>query len=132
MGIDVKLTEANRLRVEGMYAAGARGDSQAVMACVDENVVVMEPPYLSFGGTYSGIAAFKELIATIGGVADVSQLEVVYTVAENDRVIGMLRFPDRKTGKPLQLLEQSTFRDGKIVEMKIFYFDAGSLIGARG
>jgi hypothetical protein len=128
VSIDPKLSEANKRIVEGMYAAGARGDFQGVMACMDENVEVIEPPYLPYGGTYKGIAAFQKLLGIISEYADLTKIKVAYSVAENDRVIGILQILDRKTGKNLQLAEQSTLRNGKVVEMKIFYFDAGSLL----
>ena len=130
MSIDAALSETNKRIVETMYAAGARNDFQAVMGCMDENVVVIEPPYLSYGGIYRGLAEFQKLMGIINEYADLSTVRLQYSVAENDRVIGILEFKDRKTGKQLHLAEQSTLCNGKVVEMKIFYFDAGSLIEA--
>jgi ketosteroid isomerase-like protein len=130
MSINIALTEENKRIVEGIYAAGARGDFQSVMACMDENIVVIEPPYLPYGGTYRGIAEFQKLMGLINEYADMSTVSLQYAVAEGDKVFVALQFKDRKTGKMLQLVEQSIVRDGKIVEMKIFYFDAGSMIEA--
>jgi hypothetical protein len=47
--------------------------------------------------------------------------------AEGNIVFVCLRFGGCKTGKPLQLVEPSIVRDGKIVEINLFYFDAGSM-----
>jgi uncharacterized protein len=131
MSIDAALSEKNKGILEAMYAAGARNDFQTVMGYMDENVVVIEPPYLSYGGTYKGLAEFQRLMGLINEYADLSTIRLQYSVAENDRVFGILELKDQKTGKQLQLAEQSTLRNGKVVEMKIFYFDAGSLIGAK-
>lgn len=113
-----------------MYAAAGSGDVAGAIACMDDNVTVIEPPYLPYGGTYQGKQEFLRLFGLIGEYGDLSTVKMHYAVAEGDLVFVALQFIDRKTGKPMQLVEQSTVKNGKIVEMKIFYFDAGSMIEA--
>ena len=121
------LTEQSKRIVEEMYAAGARNDFAGVMQCMDENVMVLEPPYLPYGGTYRGIAEFQKLLGIISEYADLSTVKLQYAIAEGERVMAVLNILDRKTGKQLHLAEQSTVKNGKVVEMRIFYFDAGSM-----
>jgi uncharacterized protein len=123
-------TEASRTTVMSMYTAAGGGDFAAAMACMADDIAVIEPPYLPYGGVYRGKTEFQQLLGRINEYADLSAMKMENVVAEGERVLVSLQIGDRKTGKPLQLLEQSIVRDGKIVEMKIFYFDAGSMIEA--
>ena len=123
-------TEASRQKVLAMYTAAGSGDFATALACMADDIAVIEPPYLPYGGTYRGKAEFQQLLGRINEYADLSAMKMESVVAEGERVLVSLQIGDRKTGKPLQLMEQSIVRDGKIVEMKIFYFDAGSMIEA--
>jgi uncharacterized protein len=124
-------TEASRQKVLAMYTAAGKGDFTGALACMDDNIAVLEPPYLPYGDTYRGKADFQKLLGRINEYADLSAMKMESVVAEGDSVFVCLQIGDRKTGKPLQLVERSIVRDGKIVEMKIFYFDAGSMIDAK-
>lgn len=123
-------TEASKQKVLEMYAAASSGNLAGALACMADDIVVIEPPYLPYGGIYRGKAEFQKLFALIGEHGDLSTVKMNYAVAEGDKVFVSLGFVDRKTGKRMDLVEQSIVRDGKIVEMKIFYFDAGSMIEA--
>jgi hypothetical protein len=59
-----------------------------------------------------------------------TKISADYLVADGDRVFGVIRMPDLKTGKDVLLAEESVIRDGSIVDMRIFFHDAQSLIGA--
>lgn len=123
-------TEASKQKVLAMYTAAGKGDFATALGCMDENIAVIEPPYLPYGGTYRGKIEFQTLLGKINEFADLSAMKMESVVAEGDTVLVCLQIGDRKTGKALQLVERSIVRDGKIVEMKIFYFDAGSMIEA--
>ncbi|HEY1974827.1 MAG TPA: nuclear transport factor 2 family protein [Pseudonocardia sp.] len=122
------LTEQNRAIVEKMYAAGTSGDVAGLMSYLDENVEIYEPEYLPYGGVYRGMPDFLELLGKIGEYMDVTRLTVHYLVADGDRVIAVLGAPDVKTGQFNHFAEQSTLRDGKVVEMRLFYYDPQAMI----
>jgi ketosteroid isomerase-like protein len=122
------LTEQNRAVVQALYDAGARGDVPALMSCLAQDIVVHEPAFLPYGGRYVGQEAFLTMFSQINEHLDLSAITLDYLVADNERVIGVLRIPDRATGQDTVLAEQSTLRDGKIVDMRIFYFDPQSMI----
>jgi hypothetical protein len=124
------LTEQNRALVQSMYAAATRGDAESLMSLLADDVVVHEPDYLPYGAEYVGKEAFAGLFGKISQLLDLTDVKLDYLVADNDRVIGVLRIPDRNTGKDTLFAEQSTIRDGKIVDLRIFYYDAQSMIGA--
>lgn len=130
MGNSSGNTETSKQRAQAMYAAATAGDFAGALNCMDDDIVVIEPPYLPFGGTYRGKQEFQSLLGRISEYADLSGSKILYTVADGDIAMVALQIKDRKTGKLLQLLEQSTVRNDKIVEIKVFYFDAGSMIEA--
>ena len=123
-------TKATKQKVLSMCPPAGKGDFTGALACMADDITVIEPPYLPYGGTCRGKAEFQGLLAKINEHADLSAIKMESVVAEGDSVFVCLQIADRKTGKPLQLVERSIVRDGKIVEMKIFYFDAGSMIEA--
>ena len=130
MTITESLTEQNRALVQKLYDAAISGDIEGVLGCLAEDVVVREPEFLPYGGTYSGRDTFLALFEKIVKCYDMTKISADYLVADGERVIGVLRMPDLKTGKDVLLAEQSTIRDGLIVDMRIFFHDAQSLIDA--
>ncbi|WP_019873399.1 nuclear transport factor 2 family protein [Sporichthya polymorpha] len=122
------VTETNRATVAAFYEAGIRGDLEALLAMMHDDVVVHEPSFLPYGGDYVGKGAFVDMFSVVVKYLDVSGLKVQYLVADGDRVLGIIRIPDLNTGQETLLAEESTLRDGKIASVRVFYFDAQSMI----
>jgi ketosteroid isomerase-like protein len=123
------LTEQNRKTVEDLYAAGMRGDVEGLMRHLDDNVVVHEPDFLPYGGEYVGKNDFLRLFGRIGEFMNLAEMTLHYTVADGERVIAVLGIQDAKTGQLNHFAEQSTVRDGKVVDMRLFYYDGQSMFG---
>ncbi|HTK64324.1 MAG TPA: nuclear transport factor 2 family protein [Pseudonocardia sp.] len=123
------LTEKNRAIVEKLYAAASSGDLGAIAPLLADDIVVDEPSYLPYGKLYRGKEEFAGLLGMIGQFLDLTKVQVNYTIADGDRVAACLGIPDVTTGEMTHFIEQSTLRDGQIVEMKLFYYDAQSMIG---
>ena len=122
-------TATNQALMEGMYNAAIAGDFEAVLACLDPSLVVNEPGFLPYGGVYEGIAAFAGMIPQVAELMDLTQMKIDRFIAQGDRVIGIIRMPDRRTGENVLLAEESVIRDGKVVEINVYYNDAQTLIG---
>jgi ketosteroid isomerase-like protein len=122
-------TEDSRRFVQAMYDAGSRGDVEGLLSHLAQDVVVREPAFLPYGADYHGHQEFLSLFTKIGKVLDITKIQIDYLVADDDKVIGIIRIPDITTGQTILLAEESILRDGKIVEMRIFFHDAQSLIG---
>lgn len=73
---------------------------------------------------------FGDLLGKIAKTYDMTKIKADYVVADGERVIGILRMPDLATGEDVLLAEVSVIRDGKAVQMTIFFHDAQSLITA--
>ena len=129
MTATLSLTEKNRAVVEELYGCVAAGTPEKIATLLAEDVVVIEPGYLPYGKTYHGLAEFGELFGMIGQFLDLSEVKVHYTIADGDRVAACLGIRDVTTGEWTDFIEQSTVRDGRIVEIKLFYHDAQSMIG---
>jgi uncharacterized protein len=123
--------EANRALMTHMYVAAAKGDFAGVLACLADDVVVNEPALLPYGGTYHGTTDFMNVIPKIAELLDLANLRVDRLIADSDRVIGVIRRADRATGQDVLLAEESRIRDGKVVEINVFYNEARSLLAAE-
>jgi ketosteroid isomerase-like protein len=122
-------TEQNRAVVEAMFAAANDGDFEGVFSLLSDDVRVIEPLFMPFGKTYYGKDEFIGLAQVLPNYLDVSSITVHHTIADGDRVAACVGIKDVATGELTQFIEQFTLKDGKIVENRVFYHDAGSLVG---
>jgi hypothetical protein len=121
-------TEASQALMERMYGAAINGDFEDVLSCLSEDLVVNEPPFLPYGRVYRGLDGFRELIAGVTQVLDVSKMEIDRYVSQGDRVIGIIRMPDIRTGEHILLAEESLIRDGKVVEIVVYFHETRSML----
>jgi ketosteroid isomerase-like protein len=124
-------TETTRALLTRMYDSAARGDFADVLACLADDLVVHEPPYLPYGGIYDGVEAFQGLIGLVVQHLDVSKMVVDRMVADGDRVIGIIRMPAVATGEDILLAEESLVRDGKVAEIWVYYNETQGLHRGR-
>ena len=122
------LTEQNRAIVEAMFAAANKSDVEGVFSYLSDDVAVLEPRFMPFGKAYHGKDEFMGLAQVLPNYLDVSAITVHYTIADGDRVAACVGITDVATGELTEFIEQFTIKDGKIVENRVFYHDAGSLV----
>jgi ketosteroid isomerase-like protein len=122
-------TNSSRELMTRMYDSAARADYDDVFACLSEDLVVNEPPFLPYGDTYRGHDGFRNLIGKVTQVLDVAQMRVIRMVAEGDRVIGIIEMPDIATGEQILLAEESLIHDGKVVEITVYFHEPRTLFG---
>ena len=122
---DASEAEKNRQMLETMYACMLSGDLAGVLEGVSDDVITHQSPVLPYGGVYHGKQALASLLAeTIFPLIDGAMIKMTAPLmAADDRVIASFTVPARRTGKDLVLLEQSTLRNGKVVELRVYYFD---------
>jgi len=124
------VTEVNRAIIESFYAAGLRGDIETMDSFLADDVVIYEPPYLPFGGEYRGKGGLSAIYAAVAQLADVTQFKVHYVLVDGDRAVAVGGFPVNDTGQFTHFAEETRLVGGKIVEIRIYYHDAQSLLGA--
>ena len=128
MSTATSLTEQNRSVVEAMFAAANKGDIDGVFSLLSDDITIIEPLFMPFGKTYHGKEEFLGLAQILPNYLNVSSITVHYTIADGDRVAACVGIADVATGELTQFIEQFTIKDGKIVENRVFYHNAGTLI----
>ena len=115
----------NKQLLESLYERLLGGDLPGFLAGVDDDVVTHQSPLLPYGGVYKGKQALQSLLTErIFQLIDGSRIKMVAPLmAGDDRVIASFTVPARRTGELLNLLEQATVNNGKVVELRVFYFD---------
>ena len=120
-------TEDNRALITEMYAAAKRGDFESFFAVISPDVVVTEPHFLPYGGSYHGLDGLERLFSDVTQILDLPNLTVDRLIADGDHVLGLIRVPIAGTDSEVNLAELSIIEDGKVVEMRIYFHDAGML-----
>jgi ketosteroid isomerase-like protein len=126
-------TAETRRVVTGMYDAAIGGDLAGFFSHIAPDVVTHEPPFLPYGGSYSGLGALMELLGEqVAKHLDIAQPKIDRVVVDGDRAFTVIRLRCQATGEETLLAEEAVVRAGKVVELRVFYFDAGSLIEQGG
>lgn len=115
--------------------AFVRGDTEEVLSLVAEDIVVHEAPSLPYPGDHRGHEGFLKLADAFNRVWEIrSPLDLTFLDAGESRVVVLVAFDvvARATGRPLrlELAEIYTVRDGKIVDLDIYYRDTAAIIEA--
>jgi ketosteroid isomerase-like protein len=128
MSTATSLTEQNRAIVEAMFKAANNGDIDGVFSLLSDDVTIIEPQFMPFGKTYHGKDEFLGLAQVLPNYLEISSITVHYTIADGDRVAACVGIKDVATGELTQFIEQFTIKAGKIVENRVFYHNAGTLV----
>jgi ketosteroid isomerase-like protein len=109
-----------------------RGSIDTLFASLHPDVVVHEARSLPFGGTFHGIEGVKDLFGQMFATWDDLRIAVEKVIDGGDElVVAILRLTGRAkaTGTPvdMQMTELWTLRDGKVIALKPFYWDAGEI-----
>ena len=119
-----ELEAANLRVVEALFAATGSGDWSAAESMLTEDFFVTEADTLPFAGVYRGRRALQELFTRVMAEAGVVGLEIQQITAGGDRVVALL---DMVLGGPpevrVPLAETFRFRDGRVCEIKPYYYD---------
>lgn len=110
--------------VDELYGLTAVGDWESVAARLTEDFVVTEAEGLPMAGRYEGRNGLRDLYIKVMGTLDVVALDRVETTVGRDHAVTILslRFADPSL-PPAEILELFRFRDGKLAEIKPYYFD---------
>lgn len=117
--------------VDDLYAATGVGDWDSVAAMLTDDFFVTEADGLPMAGVYRGKNALRDLFTMVMGMMDVAGLDRVETTAGNDHAVTLLsfRFVDPALA-PAELCELFRFRDGKVCEIRPYYFDPQTIVAA--
>ncbi|HEY1530587.1 MAG TPA: nuclear transport factor 2 family protein [Galbitalea sp.] len=117
--------------VKRHYALNGAGDFDGAAELVTDDFVITIPPYMPFAGVYTGKTAMRTLIPIVVASVSVSDVKYVATTVGDGYVAELVEFSlAGNDGPPMQGVEVNSFRDGKICEIRPYYFDATSMIEA--
>jgi ketosteroid isomerase-like protein len=111
-----------------MYAAYARGDFAAGLACLDPEIEFSQPEDEPGGGTYHGHDGVVKAFATWTGAWDDYRVEVDELIDLDDDVLARTRHLGR--GKDsgieveMQIFQLWTLRNDKVVRARMYYDEA--------
>lgn len=119
------LEERNLKETEKLYALSAAGDWPAVREMLTDDFFATEAPGLPYEGVYSGKDGLEQLYRKVMGMMPVQGLDLIQMTAGGDWVIVIVEMiaSDADGEFRIPLAEGTRFRDGKVAEIKPFYFD---------
>ena len=124
---------ANVRLVQAFLEAGAAGEMEKFLATIDETVVLYVPEFLPWGGVYRGREELQKGFAAFSAGWETESFEREF-VASDEQVVILQKLKARiKKGEQIletPLAELFKIRNGKIVEIRPFYFDGGKLAEA--
>lgn len=110
---------------------GAEDTFPEALGLLHEDFVVHSPRALPWGGEYRGQEGFIDLLTRITSMLDVGNEVPMQFFDAGDCVVmkGMGRFTSHSSGQSavVQIVELFTVRDGKLVDMDIYYKDPGAV-----
>jgi ketosteroid isomerase-like protein len=109
--------------VAGAYDALAKGDIKGFIGALDPNIKVTEPACLPYGGTFNGLDEVMGMFGKAGPLLDSSKMTVDSVYGEGDRVTAVLQMPLRDGSGVANMVELWTMRDGKAVELAVYWQD---------
>lgn len=128
----MSMTDPEKLAlVEALYAATGAGDFEKAEEYLTDDFFITEADGLPFSGVYRGKTALRDLFVKVMGMMDVARLEVTQHTVGGDHAVAILAFIFADPAlAPAPLCELFRFRDGKVCEIKPYYFDPALIIAA--
>ena len=123
--------ERNIKYVESLFAATGSGDWKTAESMLTSDFFVTEADTLPFAGVYRGQKALQEIFDIVMASAGVVGFDLHQITAGGDRVVALLDL--LLPGTPpvrAPLAETFRFRDGKVCEIKPYYFDPRPVVEA--
>jgi len=124
------MSQSNIEKVQAMFDAMAVGDFEQMKSYLHPDVVVTEADCLPYAGVYRGPDAYIQLVHTVVSTWDDLQLSVNAMAESGDMVMVVSEFAGKnKAGVAfnMPMTEVFYFTDGKISEVRPYYFDTHQL-----
>jgi ketosteroid isomerase-like protein len=123
--------ERNIKYVRDLFAATGGGDWKTAESMLTADFLVTEADTLPFAGVYRGPGALQKLFEIVMASAGVVGLDIHEITAGGDRVVALLDL--LLEGTPpvrVPLAETFRFRDGKVCEIRPYYYDPTPIVSA--
>ena len=117
--------------VDHLYELTGTGNWTEVEKFLTEDFFVTEASTLPYAGVYRGKGALRELYTKVMSMMDVVDLKIHETTVGHDHavtILDMVLAGDPPV--PVSLTEMFRFRDGKVCEIRPYYFDTTGIVKA--
>ena len=124
------MNQSNKEKVQAMFDAMAAGDFELMKTFLHPDVVVTEAECLPYAGVHRGPDAYIQLVHTVVNTWDDLQLSVNAMVEDSNLVFVMSEFAGKNkagTAFNMPMTEVFHFTDGKVSEVRPYYFDTHQL-----
>jgi len=124
------MSQSNKEKVQAMFDAMAAGDFELMQSYLHPDVIVTEAECLPYPGIHKGPDAYIKLVHKVVGTWDDLQLSVNAMAEAGDMVMVVSEFAGKnKMGVAfnMPMTEVFYFTDGKISEVRPYYFDTHKL-----
>ncbi|MFI0773394.1 nuclear transport factor 2 family protein [Streptomyces sp. NPDC021212] len=126
--------EAERAYV--MAGGAGRAGFEEIAACLDPQVELHQAPGLPFTGVWHGPEGMERFIAVMGELWESMEFLEQRQLVDRDTVVATnrVRFVARATGREVvtSIVQTVTLRDGRIREIRPYYWDPAAISEACG
>ncbi len=119
--------ESKRI-VGEVYDAIIAGRGEDVFGALHSEFRADIPPVVPWGGSHEAAAFGQVVLPRVLEVVDLSTLKVLSLLGENDNVFATATLTTRDGKAEILIGEHWTVREGKISNLRVFYFDPRPLI----
>lgn len=109
--------------VRAMYTAGLTGDFDGFFDRIGDDLVLEEPAFLPYGGTFHGHAGMQEVLSGAQQVLDYSTMRIVEAFGEGLNATVVVEVNLLTDGSPRVILEHWKIRDGQVRWGRVYWFD---------
>jgi len=129
------MSRSNKDIVREFMATARKGDTEALRALFHPEFHVIEAESLPYGGVRKGVAGLLGLVREVFATWKDCRVEVQQLVAEGDCVLVLAEMSGTGQSSPVPfrvpLAELYRLKDGRIIEIRPFYFDTKLLHDAH-
>jgi len=119
---------ANIAVVSQVYETAARGAADEMLALMDDDIRIVLPEALPYGGTYRGKQGVRDLGAKLYAAWSEFRYDVLRYMTGDDCVAAVIELKSlaRATGRQVHMPIAEVFRlrGGLVIEIQAFYFDS--------
>jgi uncharacterized protein len=128
--------ERNLAIVKAAYAAMAKGDFEGFLANIGDDTEFHEAASLPYAGTYRGRTEIARGAKLMFGSWEDFTFNIMQYLSGGDLVVVHLMISGigRKTGKSfsMPIMEMWRIRDGRVIELRPFYWDTARCVECFG
>jgi ketosteroid isomerase-like protein len=117
--------ERNLEATKRLYAICAEGDWAAVREMLHDDFFATEAPGLPYEGVFRGKDGLQNLFVKVMSMVDLTGMDLIEMTVGGDWVIALVEMHARDADGDftIELAEGSRFQDGKVCEIRPYYFD---------